>query len=68
MYFSDMSQKYYHEVGRLLNSQSLNENFFEEKIVDMGNIIKGKTYNVSFKCINKTSGPLLIEDIRPSCG
>lgn len=66
--FPEMSRKYYHEIGRLFNDHSLNENFFEEKIVDMGNIIKGKTYNVSFKYVNKTPGPLLIEDIRPSCG
>lgn len=66
--FPEMSQKYYHEIGRLLNSQNLNENIFEENTIDMGNIIQGKTYNVRFKYVNKTSGPLFIEDIRPSCG
>lgn len=64
----EMSDKYYQEVSFLLNDSLVNENLFLEKMVDLGTVLKGKTYKAIFEYSNNTFGPLVIEDVKASCG
>lgn len=64
----EISKKYYQEVSLLLNDSAINEDVFPQKIIDLGTITKGKTYKAQFEYSNNTLGPLVIKDVKSSCG
>ena len=63
-----VSEVYYKEILYLLDHNNSNEDFFDEKMIDLGTISKGKTYKAKFKYTNKTPDLLIIENINTSCG
>lgn len=64
----EMSKKYYQEVFYLLNDTNAAEDIFSQKMIDLGTITKGKTYEARFKYSNRTTDRLVLTDVKTSCG
>lgn len=64
---SEFSEKYYNEMMNLISNKKIVD-IFDEKNVNLGEVLQGQTYRVSFKYTNMTSGLLIIRDITSSCG
>jgi hypothetical protein len=66
--FPEISEKYFNTVARLLNAQSIAPAVFDTKTVDLGTVKSHQTYEIKFKYTNRLSVPLIIKDIKTTCG
>ena len=65
--FPEISRQYLAEIKTLKNN---NEKvvLFDSLHIDLGKIEKGKTYQTKFTYVNRSDKPLVIKEIKTSCG
>jgi len=66
--YSDVSIRYYSLVSNILNQNKSTPEIFDEKVINLGVIKAKKEQEIKFKYTNRLSKPLLIYDVKTSCG
>lgn len=66
--YPDVSTRYYNVISHTLNLHQTNPEIFDEKVIDLGIVKVHKLREIKFQYTNKLSEPLIIHDVRTSCG
>lgn len=66
--YPEVFKKYLDRFAVILNEEKQDNDIFLSKNIDLGTIVKGQKYKVNFEYKNKTSGMLIINDVKTSCG
>lgn len=66
--FPDVSRQYLNEIKELKRGGTDKVVLFDSLSVDLGEIIKGRTYKARFTYTNRTDRRLVINDVKTSCG
>lgn len=66
--FPDISMKYHRAISDKLNSNISKIPVFENITIDIGTIKNGQPQEIRFKYTNHSINPLIITDVKTSCG
>lgn len=65
--YADIADEYLSAIINMLKEQEKNADVFDLKNMNLGTVIKGKTYKIKFEYTNRTPGYLVINSVKASC-